>query len=196
MRLRQRHVHNFYPQAVKESILAQRGFTMIELMVVVSILATLTALAAPSFTPLIERWRVRQSVEEMTSTLYFARSEAVKRGGGIVIRKIPNSATCTRASTNAAWGCGWIVFSDTNRNGAQDVGEPTLQTSPRPSNTDIELPGNGGTINVDRWGAFNGLSATAVNLMPANKTISDPSSAAICVSSGGRIRTVAGSGVC
>jgi type IV fimbrial biogenesis protein FimT len=59
-----------------------RGFTAIELMVTVAILAVLAGIAAPSFNPIIERWRVRQVSEELQSTLYFARSEAVKRGGG------------------------------------------------------------------------------------------------------------------
>lgn len=178
------------------SLRRQRGFTMIELMVVVAILATLTALAAPSFTPMIERWRTRQAVEEMVSTFYFARSEGVKRGGGVVIQKVANSATCTLASTNEDWGCGWTVFFDTNRDGDQDVGEPTLQTAPSPENTQIVISGNGGKIAVDRWGAFNGMSATAITFVPKGKNVSDPASAAICVSSGGRIRTLAGSGVC
>nr|WP_100199492.1 GspH/FimT family protein [Acidovorax radicis] len=169
---------------------------MIELMVVVAITAILAALAAPSFTPIIERWRVRQSVEEMTSGLYFARSEAIKRGGGVVMVKLPNSGACSLAGTNEDWGCGWTVFADTNGNGTQNAGEPTLQTTPLPANTNIVLPSNGGKITVDRWGAFNGISATAVRLTPVGKTISDPASAAICVSSGGRIRTVAGSGIC
>jgi len=174
----------------------ERGFTMIELMVVVAILATLAALAAPSFTPIVERWRVRQSVEEMTSALYFARSEGIKRGGGVVMVKLPNSGTCSLAGTNEDWGCGWTIFADTNGNGVQNAGEPTLQTAPLPANTNIVLPGNGGKITVDRWGAFNGLSVTAVRLTPVGKTISDPASAAICVSSGGRVRTVPGSGLC
>lgn len=170
---------------------------MIELMVVVAILATLTALAAPSFTPMIERWRARQAVEEMVATLYFARSEGVKRGGGVVIEKIPNSAgVCTLAPNNADWGCGWRVFFDADQDGGFDAGEPILQTSPPPLNTEITIPSNGGKIVVDRWGAFNGMSATAITFVPKGKNVSDPASAAICVSSGGRIRTLAGSGVC
>ena len=51
----------------------QFGFTAIELMVVVSIVAILAALAGPSFAPLIERWRVRDAAEGLTSTLYYAR---------------------------------------------------------------------------------------------------------------------------
>src|SRR2546427_6401346 len=36
------------------------------------------SLAAPSFTPLMERWRVRQVAEDLQATIYFARSEALK----------------------------------------------------------------------------------------------------------------------
>ena len=60
------------------------GFTAIELMVVLAILAVLAALAAPSFNPLIERWRVRQATEALQSTLYFARSEAIRDRKSVV----------------------------------------------------------------------------------------------------------------
>ena len=62
-----------------------RGFTAIELMVTIGIAAILAALAAPSFTGLMERWRVRQAAEGLQSTLYYARSEAIKRGGNVVM---------------------------------------------------------------------------------------------------------------
>ena len=79
------------------------GFTAIELMVVVSIVAILAALAAPSFSPLIENWRVRESAEQLQSTLYYARSEAIKRGGQVLIQKIPNNTNgCTTATGTRA----------------------------------------------------------------------------------------------
>lgn len=176
---------------------SSNGFTIIELMVVIAIVAILTALALPSFTPIMEKWRVRQSVEEMTATLYFARSEGIKRGGNVFMQKIPNSASCTLAPTNQDWGCGWTVFFDTNANGSQDAGEPTLQTSPAPARTNVTITGStGGRIKIDRWGSFGSLGATSISLIPEGKSISDPASAVICVTSGGRLRRIDGTGTC
>ncbi len=71
------------PDTSRAGKVRHQGFTTIELMMVVAIMAILVALAGPSFAPLIERWRVRDAAESLTSTLYYARSEAIKRGGRI-----------------------------------------------------------------------------------------------------------------
>ena len=174
-----------------------RGFTLIEVMVVVSILAVLIAIAAPSFTPMIERWRVRQATEQLQSTLYYARSEGVKRGGNVVIRKQATGTDgCTLATTDADWGCGWVVFVDTNGNGSQQSTEETLQIYPPTPRVEVTVPGSGGRIRVDRWGKMDGLNAKAIIFVPQDKNTSDIASAAICVASGGRIRTVHGDGSC
>ena len=75
----------------------QRGFTLIETLVVVAIAAVLAALAAPSFTPIVERWRIRSATESLQSALYLARSEAIKRGGSIAI------------DATGGWNTGWKV---------------------------------------------------------------------------------------
>ena len=107
------------------------GFSAIELMVVVSIISILAALAAPSFTPLIENWRVREASEQLQSTLYYARSEAIKRGGQVVIQKIPNNTNgCTSASEILARDCGWNVYHDTNGYGYCTAAETVLSLSP------------------------------------------------------------------
>lgn len=166
------------------------GFTAIELMVVVAILAILTALAAPSFTPLIERWRVMQAVDGLQSTLYFARSEAIKRGGNVVIRKEPTGTNgCNLATANTDWDCGWYVFVDTNRNGTLNSGEEVLQRFAPPSNVMVTRTGGGVSIQLSRWGTIEG-TYIGFNIVPLDKSTSDPAARGLCMSSAGRIRTV------
>jgi type IV fimbrial biogenesis protein FimT len=167
-----------------------RGFTIIELMVVVSILAILVALAAPSFTPLIERWRVQQAQKGLESTLYYARAEAIKRGGNITVRKHPSGTNgCALASGTDDWDCGWFVFVDTNNNGTLNAGEEVLQSFTTPPNIDVTRTNGGSSIQFDRWGRISG-TYVGFSLVPHNKSISELSARGLCMSSGGRIRII------
>lgn len=56
----------------------QRGFSLIELMVTVGILALLAALAAPNFTDYIDRTRLRGAADDVVSVIGNARVESVK----------------------------------------------------------------------------------------------------------------------
>lgn len=165
----------------------QLGFTVIELMVVVAILGVLIALAAPSFTPLIERWRIRQAVSGLESAMYFARSEAIKRGGNITIRKEPSGTNgCSLAPGVSNWDCGWFVFLDTNNNGTLNAGEEVLQRFATPVNIEVTRSANSADVRFDRWGRAN--APFGFSLVPLNKPTSDPAARGLCMSSGGRIR--------
>ena len=166
------------------------GFTAIELMVVVSIVAILAALAGPSFTPLIENWRVRESAEQLQSTLHYARSEAIKRGGRVVIQKIPNNTNgCTTASDTRAWDCGWIVCHDTNDNGTCNAAEPVLQRIESSAKVHVNRTGGGASIQLNRWGLVDG-TWLGFNLIPLDKTVSHVAARGVCMSSGGRVRII------
>ena len=166
------------------------GFTAIELMVVVSIVAILAALAAPSFSPLIENWRVRESAEQLQSTLYYARSEAIKRGGQVLIQKIPNNTNgCTTATGTRAWDCGWIVCYDTNGNGTCNASEPTLQRIETSAKVHVSRTGGGASIKFNRWGLVDG-PWLGFNLAPLEKSTAHPGALGVCMTSGGRIRIV------
>ncbi|MFZ3126229.1 MAG: GspH/FimT family pseudopilin [Acidovorax sp.] len=167
------------------------GFTLLEVMVVVGILSVLAALAGPSFTLMIEKWRVQQTIETMKSTLYFARSEAIKRAGGIGIEKYPKKTVgCSLANTNEEWGCGWFVFVDSNQNGKWNNGEEILQTYVTPTNINVIHKSGGTSIKVDRYGMMSGLNAKGFIVAPDPAGISSPATKGICVASGGRIRVI------
>ncbi|GAB2489272.1 type IVa pilus pseudopilin TppE [Comamonas humi] len=166
---------------------AATGFTAIELMVVVAILAILAALAGPSFNGLIERWRVRQAVEGLQSALYYARSEAIKRGGSVSLRKEESGTNgCSLAKANDDWDCGWFVFVDTNDNGDRNRGEEILLHVASPARTQITRKDGGAAIIFSRWGTPK--QAFGFSLVPQGKSHSDPAARGLCMSSGGRIR--------
>lgn len=163
------------------------GFTAVELMVVVGIIAVLVALAGPSFTLMIESWRVRDATESLRSTMLFARSEAIKRGGGVAIHKLPNAGNCTSPNSNQDWDCGWVVCQDTNNNGACGASEPVLQRVETPARVQVTRTGGGASIKLNRWGLVDG-TWPGFSLVPLDKNTAHPGARGVCMSSGGRIR--------
>ena len=166
------------------------GFTAIELMVTIAVLAVLMALAAPSFNSILERWRVRQAADGLQSTLYFARSEAIKRGGKVVIQNIANNTDgCTTATNKTDWDCGWIICNDSNNSGTCTQTDPVLQIVNAPRDVQITRSGGAGTIKLNRWGLVDG-AFLSFSIVPLNKSTANSAAKGLCMSSGGRIRLI------
>lgn len=104
---------------------SQRGFSLVELMVVVAILGILAGLAAPSFASFIRSNRLTAAANDLLGAVALARSEALKRGQRIVLCTSSNASTC---DNSASWGDGWIVFSDGDNDSVRTVAsEPLLR---------------------------------------------------------------------
>ena len=83
------------------------GFSMIELMVTVAVLAILVAIATPSFTAIINNNRLTSSANELVASLQLARSDAVTRNTSVRLCRSADSVSCVGA-TGATWA-GWIT---------------------------------------------------------------------------------------
>lgn len=175
------------------------GLTLVELLFVISLVAILAALALPSFSATIERLRVRQTTMELKGALQLARSEAVRRGDNIKIRKrdVFEDRSCSAAPGD--WSCGGIVFFDHNGNGQLDASDGSsdelLQVFTPTKGTSIRFTSNASVLTINRWGAINGVAASfaIASDHAAQRPESAPSAMMLCISSGGRIRQQAGS---
>lgn len=103
-----------------------QGFTLIELLVVIAILAVLITIAAPSFKRQIQANRMTSGVNSFLADIRFARSEAIRRGGNVVLCRSDSpeisNAACGSGSGPGGngWVSGWIVFYDKNSNGSRN----------------------------------------------------------------------------
>lgn len=64
-----------------------RGFSLVELMVVVTVIAVLMALVAPSYQKLIERNRLKEATQGFKSDVQLARMEAIKRSRDTIFHR-------------------------------------------------------------------------------------------------------------
>ena len=104
------------------------GFTLIEMMVTIAIMGILLAIGIPSFQQLIVNNRIVTNTNDMIADLAMARSEALKRGGNIVVTvcATTDGSSCSGAND---WSGGRLVFVDAGTVGSVDSGDVVLRKS-------------------------------------------------------------------
>lgn len=125
----------------------QEGFTLLELLVTISIAAILVAVAVPGLTRFVQNSREDSEADSLISSLQYARSEAVKRDANVEICASADEATC---SGGTAWNTGWIVETTAVPPAVPEV----LQAIP--------ALGGGNTLS----GTFNGAGINQVIFQP------------------------------
>ncbi len=103
----------------------QSGFTLVELMVTLSVAAILLAIAAPSFDEAVGTSRLSSNVSELSSAVQLARSEAIRRNRRATLCRSDDGSTCS--ASVGAWS-GWIVFVDADSSGQRDGTETVVKS--------------------------------------------------------------------
>ena len=84
-----------------------RGFTLVELMVTIAVLAIVLSVAAPSFLGLIQGNRTQTLSQDLLGAVQLARAEAVKRRQTVLVCRRNDAGTDCAEGTD--WTAGWLV---------------------------------------------------------------------------------------
>src|SRR5690625_1849031 len=93
------------------------GFSLVELMITIAVLAVIIAISAPSFTGVFNNNRLTARANELVASLQSARSEALRRNAPVVVCRSTDGATCEGAAGN--WDQ-WITVVGTDEVLRQD----------------------------------------------------------------------------
>ncbi|WP_455375982.1 GspH/FimT family pseudopilin [Kaarinaea lacus] len=101
---------------------AVKGFTLIEMMMTLTIAAILLTVAVPSFNAFTKNSKITKQVNLLAASVSMARGEAAKRGARIVMCQSTNPTATTDSppsvppcdGTSGTWSNGWVVFVDSD----------------------------------------------------------------------------------
>ena len=164
----------------------QSGFTLIELMVTIAVLAVLLAWGLPNFQNSLRSNRVATSTNEVLASVSLARSEAIRSTRGAGICASSDGTGCNGAS----WSDGWMVFADTNANGSFDAGDTVLKFS-RGSDKLSAALAPAGVIAFDARGRRRAAGDQVLTLKPS-ECGGQPLQRTLTINASGQVRTAKG----
>lgn len=163
------------------------GFTLVEIMVVVAMISILASLAAPSWTQLRVRNLVRASVNDFSTSLQFARSQAVQLNSPVTLCPSSDGINCTATE----YQMGWIVRLGANDNAA---GQRVLQDVL--AKDSVVITASHGTRRftfLPNGSPSNAFTGSTVQIAPSAAELANLTRR-LCINRAGRIRL--SEGVC
>jgi type IV fimbrial biogenesis protein FimT len=133
------------------------GYTLIELLMTMSVAAIVAMIGVPSFRYVTNSNRIAGEINGLVGDLQLARAEAIKEGRNVTVC-VSNTAG-TGCSTAPTWQSGWMVFSDPTNVGTYDTGETLLRVQSTFTNLDtFQASNNVSAITFNREGYAAGIA--------------------------------------
>ncbi len=127
-----------------------RGFTLIELVMTLSLAALMLTLGVPSMRDLVRNNRLTTVTNQFVSSLNIARSEAIKQGRNATICVSDTQNSCS--GTN--WRLGWLAWVDSDQDGNLDFPQEVLRIV-EPQANSIQITSTQNSFRIDSQGAVN-----------------------------------------
>jgi type IV fimbrial biogenesis protein FimT len=136
------------------------GFTLLEAIVVMAIVAVLMAISIPSYRYITNGNRIAAEVNGLLGDMQFARAEALKEGQTVTVCVSTTGTSCAGAGVST-WQNGWIIFSDVNGNHVVNAGDVIYRVQPTFTGTDtfVANPASG-YVSFNREGFTTSNVAT------------------------------------
>jgi len=165
------------------------GFTLLEMLITLSILGILAVMAVPSLMDTVNRMAVTSASRSINTALSLARSEAVKRGRNVAICPSASGTDCAAGS----WSAGWIVFVDANgdangASGSVDSGDEVIRVFTALADIDMSASPTTNLLSYDNKGFGNMSAVTTFTLCPVDGN--EANAKAVEISLSGRARTI------
>jgi type IV fimbrial biogenesis protein FimT len=180
---------------MKMSLLQGRmaGFTVTELVMVMTIIGIITAIGVPSFKYVTVSNRISSEVNGLLGDMQFARSQALKQGLTVTVCSSSNSTTtnptCNIGGAGDVWNTGWIVFLDSNFNQQVDPGEQVIRVQP-PFNSDDTMTSVGyPAATYNRLGYAPTPLGTPVNIALHDATNTQTYTRCLAITASGSVST-------
>ena len=161
----------------------RRGYTLVELVITLAIIATLVTIALPAFGRLIGRTHGQVARSDLEFSLNQARFAAVSRNQHVVACPSSDFVDC---EPTTHWHPGWLVFADLDHDGHRGADEPVIATN-QARDAGVGILGTIGRLRVD-YRPDGSAMGSNVTLTVCDRGAGSGDASTIVVSATGRVR--------